>query len=76
MKLMRTERGVHMAEANRVNAADVRAGVVDGSTLLVCAYDDDAKYKANNLDGAIPLSEFKSRVDDLSRETKIVFYCG
>lgn len=65
-----------MAEANRVNAADIRSGIVEGTTLLVCAYDDDAKFKANHLDGAIPLSDFKSRVGDLPSDTKIVFYCG
>ena len=65
-----------MAEANRVNAADLHSGVVEGSTLLVCAYEDDAKFRANHLDGAIPLSEFKMKADELSRDTMIVFYCG
>ena len=65
-----------MAEANRVNAADIHSGVVEGSTLLVCAYEDDAKFRANHLDGAIPLSEFKSKVDELSLDRKIVFYCS
>ncbi len=65
-----------MAGANRVNAAEIRAGVVAGSTLLVCAYEDDAKFESNNLDGAIPLSEFKTKVNDLEKDRKIVFYCG
>ncbi len=65
-----------MAEANRVNAADIRSGVVEGTILLVCAYDDDAKFKANHLDGAIPLSDFKNKVGSLSSDTEIVFYCG
>lgn len=65
-----------MAEVNRVQAADIRAGVVSGSTLLVCAYDNDEKFKKFNLDGAIPLSEFKVRVPDLVKDTKIVFYCA
>ena len=65
-----------MSDVHRVHAADIRAGVVEGSTLLVCAYEDDAKFAADNLDGAIPLSEFKVRLADLSRNTKIVFYCA
>ena len=65
-----------MAEASRVNAADIRAGVIDGSTLLVCAYEDDAKFKAFNLDGAIPFSEFKTKVADLPKDRQIVFYCA
>ena len=65
-----------MSDVHRVHAADIRAGVVEGSTLLVCAYEDDAKFASYNLDGAIPLSEFKVRLADLARNTKIVFYCA
>ena len=65
-----------MAIANRVSAKDIREEVVSGSTLLVCAYDDDNKFRNNNLEGAIPLSEFKVRVLDLRKDKKIVFYCA
>jgi len=65
-----------MAEILRVSAEDIRSGVDEGSTLLVCAYDDDGKFQANHLDGAIALSEFKKRVSGLEKDTPIVFYCG
>jgi rhodanese-related sulfurtransferase len=65
-----------MSNVNRVSAHDIHEGVVSGTTLLVCAYDDDSKFRNNNLEGAIPLSEFKTRVVDLERDTKIVFYCA
>ncbi len=65
-----------MANANRVSAQNIREEVVSGATLLVCAYEDENKFKNNNLEGAIPLSEFKARVLDLKKDKKIVFYCA
>ena len=65
-----------MANANRVSAQDIREEILSGTTLLVCAYDDDEKFRNNNLEGAIPLSEFKVRVLDLQKDKKIVFYCA
>lgn len=65
-----------MANVNRVSAKDIREEVQSGSALLVCAYDDDNKFQRNNLEGAIPLSEFKVRVLDLRKDKKIVFYCA
>ncbi len=65
-----------MSNVNRVSAHDIREEVVSGTALLVCAYDDDSKFRNNNLEGAIPLAEFKARVVDLEKNTKIVFYCA
>lgn len=65
-----------MPNANRVSAEEIREEVVSGKTLLVCAYDDDAKFSRNHLEGAIPLSEFKARVPDMAVDDKIVFYCA
>ncbi|MDJ0621974.1 MAG: hypothetical protein QNJ17_03345 [Desulfocapsaceae bacterium] len=65
-----------MANVNRVSANEIREEVVSGKTLLVCAYDDDAKFSRNHLEGAIPLSEFKTRVPDMAVDDKIVFYCA
>lgn len=65
-----------MEKANRVSASDIHEEVVSGTALLVCAYDDDSKFNSNNLEGAIPLSEFKVRVVDLKKDKKIVFYCA
>lgn len=65
-----------MSNASRLTAQDIREGVVSGSTLLVCAYDNETKFLNNNLEGAIPLAEFKARVLDLEKDTRIVFYCA
>jgi len=48
----------------------------DGNVLLVCAYDDEAEFHANYLDGAISLLEFESMVDALPRGRETIFYCA
>lgn len=65
-----------MSEVSRLVAEQVRPGVVDGTTVLVCAYDDDAKFEKFKLEGAIPLSDFKVRMSEFQKDTQIVFYCA
>jgi hypothetical protein len=50
--------------------------VQSGETLLVCAYDNDAKFRRLRLEGAISLSEFKSHFPSLPKDREIVFYCA
>ena len=64
-----------MTEFTRVPPQEVRHKVVSGSVLLVCAYDEQ-KFKQNHLQGAISLSEFKSRLASLSKDQGIIFYCA
>jgi len=45
-----------------------------GDLLLVCAYDSDEKFESAALEGAIPLSDLKSRESDLSKDRELVFY--
>ena len=66
-----------MAATERVGPKDVWDRVRAGSDLLlVCAYDDDEKCRANNLKGAITLNEFRSRADSLPKDREVVFYCA
>jgi len=65
-----------MSEINRVFASSIKARVESGATTLVCAYDDDAKFSSFHLEGAIPLSEFKIKIQDLAKDTHLVFYCA
>jgi hypothetical protein len=65
-----------MAEPKRVTAEEVHQRLKSGDALLVCAYDDDAKFKRIQLEGAISLNEFKSKLPSLAREQEIVFYCA
>ena len=63
-----------MAEPARISAEEARTKIISGQALLVCAYEDEEKFKRNNLEGAISLQEFKKRLSSLSKEQEIVFY--
>ena len=65
-----------MTEPSRISVEEARQKVISGSALLVCAYDDDDKFKKNHLQGAISLGEFKAKLPSLPKEQAIVFYCG
>jgi hypothetical protein len=65
-----------MAEPKRVPPEEIYQGLKSGVALLVCAYDDDAKFKRMQLQGAISLNEFKSELPSLAKDQEIVFYCA
>jgi len=65
-----------MVEAVRVSPQEVYQKGRDGKTLLVCGYEDDAKFKVMHLEGAISFSGFKARLASLSKDQDIVFYCS
>jgi hypothetical protein len=65
-----------MKEPKRIGAAEVLKKLGSGRALLVCAYEDEAKYKKLRLGGAISLNEFKSRLSSLPMDQEIIFYCA
>ena len=65
-----------MTDPIRIPVAEAREKVTSGSALLVCAYDDDEKFKNNHLQGAISLSDFRKKLPSLSTEQEIIFYCA
>ncbi len=65
-----------MAEPERVTPEEIYERVKSGAAFLVCAYDEDEKFNAFHLEGAIPFSEFISRIHLLSNNREIVFYCA
>ena len=65
-----------MAEPFRIPPEEVRSKVTSGTALLVCGYDDDDKFRANYLEGAISFADFKSKLPSLSKDQEIVFYCA
>ena len=65
-----------MEEPIRISPEEARASVTSGSALLVCAYDDEQKFKRVHLEGAISFSEFKSRLSLLPKDDEIIFYCA
>jgi hypothetical protein len=65
-----------MSEPRRVTPEEIYPRVQSGEALLVCAYDDEAKFRRFQLPGAISLAELKSRLPALRPDRQIVFYCN
>ena len=65
-----------MTEPERISPKEVYQKLKLGTVLLVCAYEDEAKFKKMQLEGAISLSEFKSKLAALAKDQEVVFYCG
>ena len=63
-----------MAEPMRISPEEVHQKLKAGKALLVCAYEDEAKFKKVKLQGAISFNEFKSKITSLSKDQEIVFY--
>jgi len=63
-----------MAEPERTTPEEVHQKLKSGKALLVCAYDDEAKFKLMQLQGAISLNEFKSKLPSLAKDQEIIFY--
>ena len=63
-----------MTEPKRVSPEEVHQKIKAGKAILVCAYEDESKFKKMHLEGAISLSEFKSKLSSLPKEQEIVFY--
>ena len=63
-----------MADIERVSVEDARRKVKGNEALLVCAYDNDEKYRMVNLEGSISLGAFKARAAALPKTKEIIFY--
>ena len=65
-----------MAKVERISPQEAHARVVAGQALLVCAYDDPARFAEIPLEGAISIQEFRARRAALPRDQEIIFYCA
>jgi len=63
-----------MAEPKRIPPKEVYQKLETGTILLVCAYEDESKFKMMRLQGAISFNEFKSKLPSLPKDQEIVFY--
>ncbi len=61
-------------EPERISPTEVREKLKSAKVLLVCAYEDEAKFKIMQLQGAISLNEFKSKLPSLVKDQEIIFY--
>jgi hypothetical protein len=58
----------------RISPGDVRQGLETGKLLLVCAYEDESRFRQMQLEGGISFSDFQSKLPALSKDQEIVFY--
>ena len=65
-----------MAEVARITPQQAHARVSAGQALLVCAYEDPARFIGLRLEGAISIQEFRARRSVLPRDQEIIFYCA
>ena len=65
-----------MAMVARITPQEAHARVSAGRALLVCAYEDPARFAELRLEGAISIPEFRARRDSLPRDQEIIFYCA
>ena len=63
-----------MVEPIRICPEEVYQKLKSGTILLVCAYEDEVKFKAVQIEGAISFNEFKFKLSSLTKDQEIVFY--
>jgi rhodanese-related sulfurtransferase len=63
-----------MTEPVRISPEEARKKILSNEAILVCAYEEEEKFRNMHLEGAISLNEFKTRVTSLSKEQEIIFY--
>lgn len=63
------------AGPRRLSPQDVRRRLQSGApAFLVCAYEDEAKFRRVQLEGAISFLGLQSRLPSLPKDQEIVFY--
>jgi hypothetical protein len=65
-----------MEPIQRISVEDARKKVKANQALLVCAYEDEAKCRAVNLEGSISLTSFQSKAASLPKSQEIIFFCA
>jgi len=63
-----------MADPVRVTPEEIYEKLKSGKVILVCAYEDETKFKKMQLEGAISFNEFKSKLPSFPKDQEIVFY--
>jgi len=65
-----------MTDPERIGPKELCEKLKAGAAILVCAYEDDKKFKALHLEGALSFNEFRSKLSSLSKDQEIIFYCA
>jgi len=62
--------------AARITPQEAYEKVKAGQALLVCGYEEDEKFRALRLEGAVSYSEFQRMLPTLPKDREIIFYCA
>jgi hypothetical protein len=60
----------------RVSVPDARRRFEAGQALLVCAYEDEQKWRDAGITGSLSYAQFLTQVPKLPKSQEIIFYCG
>ena len=60
----------------RIEPEEARRDLVRRNALLVCAYDDPEKYRANYIAGALSMPQLRAIEDHLDLDRELIFYCA
>jgi hypothetical protein len=63
-----------LKDTDRIAPEEVYQKLEAGKALLVCAYEDESKFRKMRLQGAISFNEFKFKIPSLPKDQEIVFY--
>lgn len=66
--------GGRTMSVERITPEETRRGLEEGRILLVCAYDDEDRFRHIRLEEAISFREFQERLPSLDKDQEIVFY--
>ena len=64
-----------MAKHEKISPEGARNKVKSSEALLVCAYEEDEKFKQMRLEGAMSYREFKKKIASIPKDREIIFYC-
>ncbi len=65
-----------MTRPERIGPKETYNNLKAGTAILVCAYEDDEKFKTFHLEGAYSYNEFQSKLPSLTKDQEITFYCA
>jgi hypothetical protein len=60
----------------RVPPEKIVGRVQSGEALLVCAYDDEEKFRTLHLEKALSLKQFQELKATVPKSKEIIFYCA
>jgi hypothetical protein len=63
-------------QVERIGVDAARREVESGRALLVCAYDDESKWRQMRLENAVSLHDLQRRVESVPRNQALIFYCA